>query len=477
MIDDRRRRSTRHAALGAVVAGAALFGPLATTEAEAHGLVGRTDLPIPQWLFAWVAAVVMIVSFVALSALWPRPRLASARAVRVFELPRWCEATAGAFGVLVFAAVVVCGLFGAQVATVNLAPTVVFVLLWVVVPLASALAGDVFRFLSPWRAVARTVAWTARRRLPGAPLRYPEGLGVWPAVAGLLAFGFLELVYVDRDVPSVLATLAVVYAIVQLVGMALFGIERWSSRADAFGVAFTLYARLAPAEWRGRTLMSRPPLSGLAAVPTPAGSVGLVCVMIGVTTFDGASNGALWRTNGPTLQRAFAHLGAGPVAAGELAGALGLLIAVLVILGLYRLAIAGMTTLGTGDTPQELGQRFAHSLVPIAYGYLLAHYFSLVIFQGQALGFLNSDPMGTGANVFGTANLQIDYGVLSPAAIWYVQVAALVIGHVGGLTLAHDRALEVFRAPRDALRSQYWMLTVMVALTCLGLFLLSAVGT
>lgn len=136
-----------------------------------------------------------------------------------------------------------------------------------------------------------------------------------------------------------------------------------------------------------------------------------------------------------------------------------------------------MTTLGRGHSPRELGQRFLNSVVPIAYGYLLAHYVSLVIYQGQALGFLVSDPMGTGANLFGTANLQIDHRVLSAATIWYVQVAALVIGHVGGLPLAHDRALEVFPAPRDALRSQYWILTVMVALTCLGLLLLSAVGT
>lgn len=97
MIDDRRTRSKRTAALGALVAGVALFGPLGTTAAEAHGLVGPTDLPIPQWLFAWVAAVVLIASFVALSALWPRPRLASARAVKVLELPRWCEPAAGAF--------------------------------------------------------------------------------------------------------------------------------------------------------------------------------------------------------------------------------------------------------------------------------------------------------------------------------------------------------------------------------------------
>ena len=454
-----------------------LLGPLGTTPAEAHGLVGRTDLPMPEWLFAWAATIVLVASFVALSALWTRPRLQSARAVRLLELPRWCEVAAGAFGVAVFVAVVACGLWGAQVGVVNLAPTVVYVVLWVAVPLSSALVGDVFAFLNPWRAVARAVAWTGRGRLPAPPLRYPERLGVWPAAAAVVAFGFLELVYVDRDTPSALAKLAIAYAAVQLAGMALYGVERWSTRADAFGVAFSLYARLAPVEWRTRTLLARPPLSGLTRAPHLAGSVALVCAMIGVTTFDGASNGPLWQESAPTLQRGLTDLGIGNVAAGELTGALGLLLCVLVIAGLYRAAVRSMAARSPGAGTQQLASAFAFTLVPIAFGYLLAHYFSFVVYQAQALGFLISDPMGTGANLFGTASLGIDYRILSPAAIWYVQVAALVAGHVAGLALAHDRALVVFGASRAALRSQYWMLAVMVALTCLGLYLLSAVGT
>jgi hypothetical protein len=58
-----------------------------------------------------------------------------------------------------------------------------------------------------------------------------------------------------------------------------------------------------------------------------------------------------------------------------------------------------------------------------------------------------------------------------------VQVVALVAGHVGGLTLAHDRALATYRSHEEAVRSQYWMLVVMVGFTSLGLWLLSAVNT
>ena len=115
--------------------------------------------------------------------------------------------------------------------------------------------------------------------------------------------------------------------------------------------------------------------------------------------------------------------------------------------------------------------------MPIAFAYALAHYFSLLIWQGQAIGYLASDPLGNGANLLGTSSYQIDYQIISYAAIWYVQVAALVSGHVGGLALAHDRALAIYPDPEEAVRSQYWMLAVMVAFTSFGLWLLSAVGT
>ncbi len=105
-----------------------------------------------------------------------------------------------------------------------------------------------------------------------------------------------------------------------------------------------------------------------------------------------------------------------------------------------------------------------------------AHYWSLLVYQSQGAVALMSDPLGNGSNLFGTANVTINYRVLSPNSIWYFQVVVLLAGHVCGLALAHDRALELYSDPRTAIRSQYWMLVVMVFFTCLGLWLLSAVG-
>ena len=112
--------------------------------------------------------------------------------------------------------------------------------------------------------------------------------------------------------------------------------------------------------------------------------------------------------------------------------------------------------------------------MPIALAYVVAHYWSLLAYQSQAASYLISDPLGHGSNIFGTAGGQIDYSVLTPNSIWYVQVAALLLGHAAGLTLAHDRALVLYSEPGDAVRSQYWMLVVMVGFTSLGLWLLSA---
>jgi hypothetical protein len=93
--------------------------------------------------------------------------------------------------------------------------------------------------------------------------------------------------------------------------------------------------------------------------------------------------------------------------------------------------------------------------------------------EGQSLGYLASDPLGEGTNYFGTATWTVDYSFIGAEAFWYLQVAFVVLGHVAGLILAHDRALALFSDAKAAVRSQYWLLGVMVGFTLLALWLLS----
>jgi hypothetical protein len=469
----------------ALTTSALLSGPAAgilfPSPASAHGIVSRTDLPIPVWLFGWAAAVVLIVSFAALAALWPNPRLQrNVPTRRLFRMPVVVDVLAGAAGIAAFGFVVYAGIAGVQDALGNIAPTVIYVVFWVGFVVASVLFGDIFRALSPWRSIARAVSWVSGKLSSGDPpaaLEYPSWLGRWPAAAGILFFAWVELTYVKKDDPSTLAIMMLAYMVVMLVGMALYGIETWSERADPFGVYFGLFGRLSWLERREGVVYARPPLAGAPRLTALPGTVALLCVAIGSTSFDGLENGPLWTSVRPHLIDFFQNLGASGLKADQWSGTVGLVVCVLIVFSFYRLGVGGMSEVGEGHTPGELAAKFAHTLIPIAFAYALAHYFSLLVFQSQAMAHLVSDPLGHGSDIFGTAKTGIDYNVVSASGIWYAQVAALVVGHVAGLVLAHDRAVDMYRDVRDAVRSQYWMLVVMVGFTSLGLWLLSAVNT
>ncbi len=436
----------------------------------AHGIVGRADLPIPETLFAAAAAVVLVVSFVALALGWSQPKLQARTGRPLPRIPRPVEILCGTLGVAFFFLAVWAGLFGTDTQSQNLAPNAVYVGFWVGIPFLSLLFGDVFRLFSPWRAIGRATGWVAARfgALP-EPLEYPARLGRIPAAALLFAFAICELAWARGTQPASLAVLMLVYLLVMLVGMSVYGVEQWVRNADAFGVLFGLIGSLSTVG-EGRL---RVPITATARLAPVVGTAALAIVAVGSTAFDGAKEGALFNDIAKNLQSFFRDLGLPIGIALEFAFVVGLAGACLLVGLIYLLGMRGMQP-PPGKTRRDLSLAFAHTLIPIAAGYLVAHYFSLLAYNGQDLWRLLSDPLGDGSNWFGAAERSIDYGVVSATGIWYVQVGALVVGHVAALVLAHDRALELYGSARAATRSQVVMLILMVAFTCLGLWLLSA---
>ena len=450
--------------------------------AAAHGITGRQDVPLPTWLFLWAAAVVLVVSFVALATLWPQARLQadSWRPLpdglsRVVASPAVALAC-GAVGAGLFALVVVAGLRGSSNPIQNFAPTFVYITFWLGLLPLSLLFGDVFRALNPWRAVARAVAWLTSRAAGGpieAPFAYPERLGRWPAVAGIVAFGWLELAANGGDVPATIAQAALVYSVATWIGMALYGIEEWCDRGEAFSVYFNLIARISPVARRGDRLGVRRPLSGLASWEPGPGAVTFVCALIGIVSFDGFSSGPTYNGWIPSLQGLAEDVGFGPVFALELVFGASMLATIALVVAFFALGAWGVSRVTGGGSVRSLARTFAHTLAPIALAYTLAHYVSFFAFQGQDIVRLASDPLGDGGDLLGTAGREIDFTLISTTFIWYFQVAAIVAGHVCALILAHDRAVALFDDPRKAARSQYWMLFVMIGFTTLALWLLS----
>ena len=453
-----------------------------------HALVGRQDLPIPAWLFGWGASLVLIVSFVALSFSWHRSRFegdrwrpVSERVSRLLVNPV-TESLAGLAGVFLLVIVVWSGLNGTEAPDRNFSITFVFVTFWLGLVVLSVLFGDLFRAFNPWRAIARAAGALFKLvagQSPPPPLRYPERLGRWPAVAGILAFVWLELVYGQAGfetvglTPHSVAVATLVYSAYTFVAMALFGSERWLDRGEAFSVYFGMFSRLAPLEVREGRLGTRGWLAGTTSWVAAPGSAALILLTIAATTFDGASEGALAEPI-TTVFDWFSDLGLSPIAALRVTNSIFLALTFGFVAGLFYAGVYGMHTVRGGIETRRLASLFAHAFIPIGLAYLVAHYFSLVVFQEQAqFTFLLSDPLGDGSDYFGTAASGIDYSLLSANSIWYVQVGTLVVGHVIALVLGHDRAISVYGDSKIAARSQYWMLALMVGFTSLGLYLLS----
>jgi hypothetical protein len=239
---------------------------------------------------------------------------------------------------------------------------------------------------------------------------------------------------------------------------------------------------MSPVGTRDGVIGLRPPLAGLADFRAPPGTVALLAVMIGSVTFDGAAEAPIWTGIAPDISDFFVSLGLSLGRALEAAFLVGLVAAILMVYGFYMLGVRGARSVGGERPTGVLARAFVSSLVPIAFAYVAAHYFTLLLYQGQAVvtissspfGFLASNPLGTaGTDLFGTADRSIDYGVIGATAAWYWQVGFVILGHVAALTVAHEEALTLYDRARLAVRSQYWMLAVMVGFTSLALWLLS----
>jgi len=454
----------------------------------AHALVARRDLPIPAWLFAWGASIVLIVSFFALSVAWRKPR---------FEKERWRPSAAdlsrillslpvqilcGALGVLLLGFSIYAGLHGTEAPDRNFALTFLFITVWLGFPLFSVIFGDVFRPFNPWRAIGRVIGggFTAIAGEPPAHLRYPRRLGRWPAAIGLMAFVWLEVAYAQSGgvsvvlSPQVAGLAALLYTLYTLLMMTLFGVEKWCENGEVFSVYFGMFSQLGTFGVKDGRLGRRLPLSAAGHWATVPGSAAVVIASIASTSFDGAQEGA-FKSGILQVFEWLSEAGVGLLTARRLSDTIFMLLCFGGVGLVYLIGVWGMSDVRGAPPLRKLRSGFAHTLIPIAFAYLVAHYFSLFVFQEQAqFTYLISDPLGNGhTDIFGTATSMIDFKVLSANAIWYVQVAALVIGHVTGLTLAHDRATAWWGDYRQAARSQYWMLAVMVAFTCFGLYLLS----
>lgn len=432
---------------------------------EAHGIGGQADLPIPLSLAIAGAVAALVVSFTVLIVAWRAPRYDVPRGrpvpilLEAFVRSRGFAVTLRAVGLVVFGYAVVAAVLGLDQVT-NPFFGIVYVWLWVGVIFASVLLGPVWRAISP----VRTINLGLAKLSGGDPERglreYPAWLGYWPAALGLYAFVWMELVSPEATSLGPLRLWFAVYVAAMLVGGAVFG-SRFFENADPFEVWSSLAAKVSPWGFRDGRLVLRSPLANLATVPSRPGLVAVVAILFGSTAFDSFRESERW------VRYFQGHETLTKFQLDNMA-----MLTFCLAAGLVFTLGTVLTGVGPDQAHRDLPRTFAHSMVPILVGYVVAHYLTLFVDVGvQTLAYA-SDPLGTGANILGTAGLTPSYWFSYHATLLAsIKVLAVVIGHVTAAVSAHDRAVAVL--PRDhQVTGQLPLLFAMVGFTSGGLYLL-----
>jgi hypothetical protein len=456
------------------IVGTAAFGMPAL--AFAHAFEERYDLPAPLSYFATGAAAVVVLSFVIAQLVVEHTSAAApprARTIGLGALLPALRLAGRTLAFLLFTLTIYAGLYGTADPLMNVAPTMVWIIWWVGLSLVVAGAGNIWPALDPWRTTYDASDWLARRMGASRGLtlgwRYPGALGAWPAVALLLALSWFEVAYPQAAVPHRLATVALAWSAVTLMGMGCFGADAWQRNADVFALYFATLGRFAPlaASTDKRTLLLRAPGRGL--ITNPVASTAMVCfvmAMLSTVLFDGLLSGQVWQLAQTYIKRIAPYL-VDPD--GYRMGAVGLIGVWLLFLAAYWLTCAVTAALVRDRSIGQIARLFAFTLVPIAVAYNVAHNFANFVVQAQQFIALASDPLGAKWNLFGTANFRPDIGLIDARLTWYIAIAAIVGGHVIAVWLAHRLALREFGTRRQAALATVPLTLLMVAYTVISL--------
>ena len=490
-----------------VVLTLSLFLLVPPSQALAHGLGQSQNLPLPAWLYLFAAAAVVLVSFVQIGLFvgerhtlhqYPRINLLRIRPLREVLTNRLLLFGLRLLSVSLLLLVILSGLLGQQGPSYNFAPTFVWITWWVGFVYFTAFVGNIWPLVNPWKVLFEWADRLARRLGAKKGLElgepYPASLGVWPALTLFIVFVWVENIFEGSAIPLYIALLTLNYSVLTWGGMAVYGKEAWLQRGEAFSVFFGILANFAPTEVRvtntklckdcsstcqtggsgcvncyecfskaspeDRELNLRPWAVGLSLKQrvTPDYLTFVVFTLASVT-FDSLLGTPPW----VELQRLT-----------SMPQTLGLIALPLLFLAVYLTFVKLSQLFGLGYVPfKRLAGAYVYSLVPIAIAYQVAHYYTLLLVQGQAIIALLSDPFGWGWNLFGTADYEINAGLIAADFVWYSQIALIVAGHVIAIYLAHVAALRLLRAPKLAMRSQYPMVALMILYTVFSLWILS----
>jgi hypothetical protein len=441
----------------------------------AHAFGQRYELPIPLSLFVLAGAGVVLLSFflVLRQGVEPVPELPASDQPPITPIAP-LTATLSLVGL---AGLLAAGFWGSQTIPENILPTWFWVVIWVGVALSCGLVGDWTQPLNPFANLSKIASKPQFRTLMLArtrPLDWPAWLGWWPAVGLFYAVVAGELIFNQTmTIPANLALALAAYAVICLTAGLIFG-SAWLEQGEVFTVLFNTWGRLG--YFRFGSPGRRGWLGGLDAPFAPALSRAVfILLLLASVSFDGLLSTPLWgrlQHNLPT------SVAVGTVWYAILA-LLAFAVVTLLLWGLFSAFAVGVSRAGRHHRPplQTLAGLLP-SLLPISFGYLLAHYLQYILINGQLLFPLLGNPVGSDSWPIHLPypfndTFEPDPRVLSTGTAWYIAVAVIVIVHILAVILAHRHLEKTGRSKAAARRSEYPWIAAMVAYTMLSLWLLA----
>ncbi len=449
-----------------------LFAP---RPAFAHAFGQLYTLPIPVSLYLFGGGAAVLVSFVFIGFFVRRGK--NQLSYPTFEIPKLPFLTSGHFkflfkilSVLILILTVISGYTGSKASTENFATLFVWIIFWLGLTYISAIFGNVWNVVNPWKVIAEFFEEIKGTEIKGV-ISYSGKLGYYPALVFYFTFIWLELLSNGRAVmPTTLATIVLTYTLVNFLGVILFGKNIWFRYFEFFSVFWGLISKISPIGTKNGHLIVGPPFVELLDNEAESFSLLLfILFMLSSTAFDGFRATVAWRKLDIVMTRiTFSN------SSYQISQSILLALSPVFFLILYFYAIGLIKTLvKTNLSFWNLAYKFAFSLIPIALAYNIAHYYTLLLVQGQSIIPVLSDPLGKGWNLLGTASYIPKVGIVGASFVWHSQVAAIIIGHIAAVYISHVIALKIFPSHKNAIVSQIPMLVLMIAYTMTGLWILS----
>ncbi|AEH85078.1 MULTISPECIES: hypothetical protein [Mesorhizobium] len=448
---------------------------LLPTQAFAHASDRGHVLLLPTGYYLAGGAFAVAVSFLVL-ALLPPVALDKfwRRRLQFFTVSDGARTAVSLTSFAGFAILIAAGLFGSRDPLSNPLPLLIWTLMWAGLTLLQGVFGDLWSWLNPWYGPWRLISRLLRAGDEGI-LLLPRWLGCWPAVILFFAFAWFELIDPAPDDPARLAVAAGVYWLLTFLAMLAFGYRGWSRGGEFLTVFFSMVARFAPVERNdaGRLALCWPGAKLLAAEPLPPSGIAFLLLALSSVSFDGLSKTFFWLglfgINPLEFPGRTAVIGS---------GTFGLVLTFLLLAVVFLFAVwLGQRVAGSDQPLRHAAGLLVWSIVPIALAYHVAHYLTALLVDGQYTLASLSDPFALGWNLFGTADMQIEAGIVAGAGsawwLWNIQAGAIILGHVLAVLVAHGLAWRLHPQPGRAALSQFPLTLLMIAYTVFGLWLLA----